>query len=97
MRLTGADTFNDTGCWQAAAFNNVRSFRAVSVNGSSPLVVLCPAEDTSVHEQQTSLYSFFSDTSSKGAAASPTGGSSLGLSAVDDLGITSTGRVLNRK
>lgn len=65
MRLTGADTFNDTGCWQAAAFDNVRSFQAVSVNGSSPLVVCAPAEDTSVHGQQTSLYSFFSETSSE--------------------------------
>lgn len=37
MRLTGADISSDTGCWQAAAFQNARSFRAVRLREPPPL------------------------------------------------------------
>ncbi len=53
MRFTGADTLNDTGCWQAAAFDNARSFRAVGLTDVPPIVVRVSRR----HERQPSLYS----------------------------------------
>ena len=35
MSFTGAEKYNDTGCWQAAAHRSARSFRAVCLTGFS--------------------------------------------------------------
>lgn len=59
MRLTGADISSDTGCRQAAAFDNARSCRAVWSVGSSR-VSACVSAANAVDagcDKQTSLYS----------------------------------------
>lgn len=83
MRLTGADTFNDTGCWQAAALTNVRSFQAVRSTGVPPFKLLCLFIGGTL--QRTSLYSVFLRTS-RPEASSPTGGPTVGLYAIDRPG-----------
>ena len=37
MRLTGADISSDTGCWQAAAFNQCPQLSGSLVDGGSPM------------------------------------------------------------
>lgn len=76
MRFTGADTFDDTGCWQAAAFQKCTQLSGSRLTEVPPISCLGLGETAGdTRNFEPSLYSDFSDTSRRfGRAARLIGG-----------------------